>query len=179
MTEGASVSGVNTEGNADENESRISRNRFSDVSSSSGECETEGDDDFNYRSLKSRPTVESAGSDKLSRLDLLSQEFEEKEIAGPAVNVKLAATINRAMQVSTSPKNIKELAAKYVKPENCQGVRAPSVNVELWRNLSENYQQNDKLLTGNHRSVSKAMLPIIQIMNSCLADEKDGNEKNV
>ncbi len=174
LAEGASVSGVNTEVNQTE-----SRNRFSEVSSSSGELDTDEEDDFNFHSLKSRPTAVSAntGSDKLNRLNLMSQEFDEKEIAGPAVNVKLAATIKRAMQVASSPKNIKELSAKYVKPENCESVRAPLVNMELWKNLTENYQQNDKLLAANHRSVSKAMLPIIQIMNSCLEEDKDGNDK--
>ena len=81
------------------------------------------------------------------------------------------------MRALFSKNNANELSKKYNTPENCAWVRVPLINPELWSSdgLEDNCKASDKLLYKNQKLVTKAMLPIIQIMNQCFEKDSDNN----
>lgn len=120
-------------------------------------------------------TETEVGSSNLDKLDKLSQEFECKEAYGPKVNEKLARTVNMGLKSNFSASTCKELSGKYKTPENCEWVRVPLINNEIWSSdsLQENYKTNDKLFYKNQSLITKAMIPIIQIMNNCIEKKNE------
>ena len=66
---------------------------------------------------------------------------------------------------------------KYLKPENCDWIRTPLLNPELWNSdcLSDDFKNNEKLLNKNQKLMTKIMIPIVQIINKCL-DKSDAEE---
>ena len=79
------------------------------------------------------------------------------------------------MQASFSNWASKALLNKYNTPENWEWVRVLLITSELWNSdsLEEEYRNNDKLLFKNQKLVTKAMLPMIQIMDKCLKQDSD------
>lgn len=120
-------------------------------------------------------TEEKQNSSKFDKLSKLSQDFETKESYSEKINEKLAKTVNSGMQALFSNSASKDLMNKYNTPENCEWVRVPLINSELWNsdNLQEEYRANDKLFYKNQKLVTKAMLPVIQIMDKCLKQDTD------
>ena len=63
-------------------------------------------------------------------------------------------------------------------PKNCEFLRVPLINSKLWNSesLQDSYRDNDKLMYKNQKLITKPILPIVQIMNSCL--EKNDSVNN-
>ena len=83
--------------------------------------------------------------------------------------------MNSGMKALFSKNNANKLSKKYNTPENCEWVRVTLINPELWSSdgLADSYKASDKLLYKNQKLVTKAMLPIIQIMNQCIEKDSD------
>ena len=182
-----------------QNRTKISRkshetsdNDYSDVSSEEQDCfssdsEEEGEikstttsslfkDLANDVAKDSSPNTEiETESTNLDKLDKLSQEFEAKDSYGPKVSEKLAKTVNLGLKSNFSASTCKELSGKYKTPENCEWVRVPLINSEIWSSdsLQESYKTNDKLFYKNQSLITKAMIPVIQIMNTCIEKKNE------
>lgn len=171
----------------------ISDNDYSDVSSEeqdrfSSDSEEEGEikstttcslfKDLANDVAKDSPPNTDTGTEStnLDKLDKLSQEFEAKDSYGPKVNEKLAKTVNLGLKSNFLASTCKELSGKYKTPENCEWARVPLINSEIWSSdsLQESYKTNDKLFYKNQSLITKAMIPVIQIMNNC---KEKKNEK--
>ena len=123
---------------------------------------------------------EPSGSENsnIEKLNKLSSDFEAKEVYGPKVHDNLANMVNLGMKASFSNTATKDLMSKYQVPQNCEFLRVPLINPELWNSesLQDSYRDNDKLMYKNQKLITKAMVPIVQIMNSCL--EKNDSVNN-
>ena len=134
-----------------------------------------------FKDLKSTSSVKAITSDpvpgtskqNIGKLQKLSKEFEAKDDFSEKVNSHLAETINAGIKSAHSQSACKDPMKRYLVPRNCEWVRVPLINPELWNseNFNEPYRSNDKMLFKNQKITTKAMLPIIQIMNKCLEDD--------
>ena len=54
----------------------------------------------------------------------------------------------------------------------------PLINSELWgfESLQDSYRDNDKLMYKNQKLLTKTMVPIVQIMNSCFKNDSVDNK---
>ena len=157
---------------------------YSDVSSgdemSDSDVEKQSDNDMrqSFKDLKASSFNKNENSEQIScssnldKLQKLSKDFEAKDEFSDDVHSDLATTINSGMKSNHSQSACKELMDKYLVPRNCEFIRVPLINPELWNsdNLMEPYKGNDKMLFKNQRITTKAMLPVVQIMNKCLQD---------
>ena len=100
-----------------------------------------------------------------------------KNLYSEKVHEKLSVTVNSWMKAAFSNSASKELMKKYLKPENCELVRAPLLNPEVDNSDSrpEDFKSNDKLIYKNQKLLTKCMIPIIQIMNKCLERSDTGD----
>ena len=169
----------------------ISDNEYSDVSSEEHNFSSDSEEEGEIRSgnsssifkdlatelSKEDVTKVQSSSSNMDRLDKLSLEFEQKEFYGPKVNDKLANTVNMGLKSTFSASALKEITGKYATPENCEWVRVPLINAEIWNSesLQETYKSNDKLFYKNQMLITKAMIPIIHIMNNCI-EKKSQND---
>ena len=163
---------------------------YSDVSSaeenfSSGSDDEQQEDTVlkqSLRDLKAKSATEPKKKDigmipvsKMDKLQKLSQDFEAKDVYGEKVDDNLAKTVNAGFQAPFSQSTCKDLIDKYLTPSNCEWVRVPLINPEVWssESLQEPYRANDKLLYKNQKLVTKALIPIIKIMNKGLDKNSD------
>ena len=134
-----------------------------------------------FKDLKSASSLKATTSDpipgtskqNIGKLQKLSKEFEVKDDFSEKVISHLAETINAGMKSAHSQSACKDLMERYLVPRNCESVRVPLINPELWNseNLNEPDRSNDKMLFKNQKITTKAMLLIIQIMSKCLEDD--------
>ena len=91
-------------------------------------------------------------------------------VYGPKVHDNLAKMVNLGTKTSFSNTAMQDFMSKYQVSQNCEFLRVPLINSELWssESLQDNYRDNDKLMYKNQKLLIKAMVPIVQIMNFCL-----------
>ena len=127
--------------------------------------------------LTSKTSVSDKHYSKMDKLSKMATEFEATDSYGEKINEDLAKTVNSGMKATFSASASRDLMNKYLKPENCDWIRTPLLNPELWNSdcLSDDFKNNEKLLYKNQKLMTKSMIPIVQIMNKCL-DKSDAEE---
>ncbi|XP_045203356.2 uncharacterized protein LOC123556590 [Mercenaria mercenaria] len=101
---------------------------------------------------------EDMSSDFLS--DLVN-DYEKKTVFGPCVNETLGKLVSNAVDNGMSEEDDKKLCEKYLVPENCQVLRVPKVNRELW-NAFKLKRAADLALQTSQKYLSLAMVPVIK-----------------
>ena len=89
---------------------------------------------------------------------------------GPAINAKLAALVNKRFTQLQNYQKVKELQAQYPVPSNCDGVKVPKVNPEVWHNLSKTQHKflkmRDVKMASIQRSIVAGSAAILKIMEA-------------
>ena len=159
--------------------------RLSDVSSDENVSDNEAEENggktvsFSFKDLVKGDELSGSGENSnIEKLNKLSSDFEAKEVYGHNVHDNLANMVNLGMKACFSNTATKDLMSKYQVPQNCEFLRVPLINPELWNSesLQDSYRDNDKLMYKNQKLITKAMVPIVQIMNACL--EKNDSVNN-
>ena len=98
--------------------------------------------------LTSKASVSDKHYSKMDKLSKIAKEFEATDSHCEKINENLAKTVNSGMKATFSVSASRDLMNKYLKPENCDWIRTPLLNPELWNSdcLSDNFKNNDKLL---------------------------------
>ncbi|MCG8047947.1 MAG: hypothetical protein N0E48_20400 [Candidatus Thiodiazotropha endolucinida] len=126
------------------------------------------------RSDKSCPEVSSEGnSAKLSKLDKL---FSNKSEQGPKINENLAKSLNRGISNNFEIKSALEYGDIYKTPENCEYLRVPKLNEELFfeDSIASRFKKNDSILQKTQLLLTKGMTPLIQLMDKLIEQDDNG-----
>ena len=70
----------------------------------------------------------------------LQEFFGSKQQCGDKIDEQLANVVNDGLNSSTlDEEKLKTLCNKYPPPENCENLRVPKTNPEIWKNLSKRH----------------------------------------
>lgn len=135
-------------------ERRISTFFAEDTDSESDESDEDCEDDEEIVEPPSKQAKFDAaeagnGSNNTqSRLSKLDNLFKDKSEQGPKVNENLAKTVNRGISYNFSIKSALEFGDNYKTPENCEFLRVPKLNEELFfeESIATRYKKNDGML---------------------------------
>lgn len=87
---------------------------------------------------------------------------------GPPINAQLATLANKRFAKLQNYPKIKELQAQYLIPTNCDGVRVPKVNSEVWHNLAQHQHKfmrtRDVKMASIQKSVVAGSAAILQLL---------------
>ena len=117
---------------------------------------------------------------KDSVLDGICQEFTLREDSGnPLANAKLANTLEKFYLEKISEEKTKFLLKKYQNPENCNKMRVPQCNPEIWKINLSSFQRSTDI------NLQKILLHLMKgsnvIVNACdeliVAEETEGSNK--
>ena len=89
------------------------------------------------RILSEETNLESGG--ELPYEDL----FKDTEDWGPKVDEGVAKRVNSACTKRPAKKQFSSIQKKYFRPENCDFLKAPRVNPELWEDLQDKTKSRD------------------------------------
>ena len=115
------------------------------------------------------------GKSKLSKLEKL---FNDKSDQGPKVNESLAKSLNRGIGNNFSIKSAIEFTENYKSPENCDFLRVPKLNEELFfeDSIASRFKKNDSVLQKTQMLLTKGMTPLVQLMDKLLEKEDENSE---
>lgn len=171
-----SASKRKTADSADETNADSASNETTDSVSepgTSGECAP-----INY-ALESSDTEESEnetdGEDLLAKMELM---YSDSDGTGEKVNEKLAKNVNLSFRKFLSTTNQKTVKEKYKIPSNCENVKVPKVNFEIWEEARHFIKTKDLSLVKAQTLMSKAAVPIIEIVNEGLKEKGSQEEKS-
>ena len=90
---------------------------------------------------------------------------------GESISASLASLINTAC---TSQCDVEDILTKYKLPSNCDYMSAPSVNPEIWSEISRKAQTYDKAFQDIQTLIAMGMIPVIkliQLLKSKMSEE--------
>ncbi|XP_046550114.1 uncharacterized protein LOC124259935 [Haliotis rubra] len=88
----------------------------------------------------------------------------------PPVNQGLATSVRDGLQKPVNQEKLKELFAKYKRPENCLNLLAPRVNEEIWCEARKTSRTSDIKAQQLQGMIAKATIPIVQLMDNVMED---------
>lgn len=90
-----------------------------------------------------KPEVEG---ENMKLLRQLGKEFDNEEDYSQKVHTTLSAVVNSGIRAPVDRKVAKQLCEKQLRRENCEFLRVPQVNKELWvnSNLQKKTKENDR-----------------------------------
>ena len=149
--------------------------------SESSDSEEEGDEEDDSEEPPSKQTKlnsvegENRSGDSHSKLSKLNNLFNDKSEQGPKVNENLAKTLNRGISNNFSIKTALEFGENYKSPENCEFLRVPKLNEELYfeESIATRYKKSDGMLQKTQMLLTKGMIPLVQLMDKLLKSEED------
>lgn len=112
-------------------------------------------------------------SANMKLLKEMGQEFEKLEAVSSKVDETLATVVNSGVRAKIDRKVAKELCEKYQRPENCEALKVPKLNKELWTTgaLGKFSKERDKMIQTAQRYLNHGLMPLVQLMEDLLKDE--------
>ena len=107
----------------------------------------------------------------------LKSLFNDNVDQGPKVDENLAETANKGISSNFNIKTAIEFGDNFKSPENCEFLRVPKLNEELYfeDSIANQYKKNDSILQKTQQLLTKGMIPLIQLMDKALKNETDSD----
>ena len=99
-------------------------------------------------------------SDKL--LKEIEEEYNTADKTGPNINEHLANLINKRFAGKLKEAKLKEKLELYVRPGNCEKLKVPLVNHELWGKLTPPVKSQDLRLANVQQTLVKATIALAE-----------------
>ncbi|PFX12485.1 hypothetical protein AWC38_SpisGene23553 [Stylophora pistillata] len=103
---------------------------------------------------------DSDSSDKL--LKEVEEEYNKVDKTGPNINEHMANLINKRFAGKLREAKLKEKLELYVRPGNCEKLKVPLVNHELWGKLKPPVKSQDLRLANVQQTVVKATIALAE-----------------
>lgn len=112
-------------------------------------------------------------SSNMKLLQEMGNEFDKLEAVGPKVDDILSKVVNSGIRSQIDRSVAKEMSAKYNRPENCEAMKVPRVNKELWNttSLAKSSKEMDKSFQTTQRYLNQGLVPLVMLMNKMLKTE--------
>ena len=107
-----------------------------------------------------------SGNDFDAAVAGLSSFFQgNKEVAGKEINDKLADALNATLRLRPMEASVTELTDKYLYPANIPNLKVPKTNTDIYTDMWKSAQYLDLLLQKCQLMTSKALVPILRLLD--------------
>ena len=89
--------------------------------------------------------------------------FKDTEDCGPKVNEGVAKRGNSACTKRPAKEQFSSIQKKYLCPENCDFLKAPRVNPELWDQLQDKTKSRECSFQLFQKNLIKVITPVVQL----------------
>ena len=90
--------------------------------------------------------------------------FKDTEDCGPKVNEGVAKGINSARTKRPAKEQFSSIKKKYLRPENCDFLKAPQANPELWDDLQGKTKSRDCSFQSFQKNLIKGIALVVQLV---------------
>ena len=100
------------------------------------------------------------------------------EERGPKVNEGVAKRVNSACTKRPAKEQFSSIQKKYLRPENCDFLKAPRVNPELWDDLQDKTKSRECSFQAFQKNLIKGSTPVVQLASK-VVDAKKRKEDSI
>ena len=118
--------------------------------------------------------AESVFSHKDETADLPYEDlFKDCEDCGPKVHDGVAKRIDNACTKKPAKEQFSKIQAKYLRPENCEYLKVPRVNPELWDDLLDKLKSRDVGFQAFQKGLVKGIVPVASLASKLVEAKKN------
>ena len=99
--------------------------------------------------------------------------FKDCEGCGPKVQDGVAKRIDNACTKKPAKEQFSNIQAKYLRPENCEYLKVPRVNPELWDDLLDKVKSRDVGFQAFQKGLIKGIVPVANLASKLVDAKKD------
>lgn len=88
---------------------------------------------------------------------------EDEDKTGPHISPSLATAVDRACTRKIDKAKLDEITGKYLRPGNCQYLKAPRVNPTVWFQVPNRAQSYDSGLQDIQKLLASGMVPLFRL----------------
>ena len=123
--------------------------------------------------------AESVVSHKDETADLPYEDlFKDCEDCGPKVHDGVAKRIDNACTKKPAKEQFSKIQAKYLRPENCEFLKVPRVNPELWDDLLDKVKSRDVGFQAFQKGLIKGIVPVASLASKLVEAKKNVTRSN-
>ena len=104
--------------------------------------------------------------------------FKDREDCGPKVNEGVAKRVNSAYTKRPAKDQFSSIQKKHLRPENCDFLKAPRVNPELWDDLQDKTKSRACFFQSLQENLIKGITPVMQLASK-IVDAKKSKEDSI
>ncbi|KAK2551360.1 Transposon Tf2-6 polyprotein [Acropora cervicornis] len=104
--------------------------------------------------------------------------FKDTEDCGAKVNEGVAKRVNSARTKRPAKEQFSFIQKKYLRPENCDFLKAPRVNPELWDDLQDKTKSRECSFQSFRKNLIKGITPVVQLASK-VVDAKKSKEDTI
>ena len=126
--------------------------------------------------------AETSGAkvDTPSVITRLNDKYNTSENMGPAISEGLSNLLKRLIRDRANGKKDderKRVLEHNLRPENCEVLAPPTVNKEIWGNISSTSRSSDLEYQKMQKVLLRAMAPIMTVVDQLLKKDPNGTDK--
>ena len=121
--------------------------------------------DDSEREVTAMLNVEEQDGDSSEQLLQEIEEYISEDKTGPDVNVHLANHVNKRFACKLKDAKLKEKLELYFRPENCDKLKLPLVNHELWGKLRPQVKTQDLQFANVQQTIVKATVALTEAID--------------
>ncbi|XP_046575441.1 uncharacterized protein LOC124283427 [Haliotis rubra] len=95
--------------------------------------------------------------------------FGEDDDTSESLREDLAKSVNEGMTKSPHMGKLKEVMGRYKRPKNCEALRVPKANEEIWQQAKPATRTKDLRAQQTQGLMVKAMIPLIQLTDALMS----------
>ena len=142
---------------------------------STGNANTDNGNESDPDLIEILGTESKESDDDEELLKEIEQEYDCTDKTGPDVNKNLANIINKRYTGKLTENKLKEKLELYARPGNCEKLKAPEVNHEIWGKLKTPQKTRDLRMTNVQKTVIKATVAVAEVTNELLQKKSSNN----
>ena len=135
---------------------------------STGNANTDNGNESDPDLIEILGTERKESDDDEELLKEIEQEYDCTDKTGLDVNKNLANIINKRYTGKLTENKLKEKLELYARPGNCEKLKAPEVNHEIWGKLKTPQKTRDLRMANVQKTVIKATVAVAEVTNELL-----------
>ena len=117
--------------------------------------------------------IEADFSSVFDPADSISQEsvgkrYEDTEDCGPSVAAGIAKRMNSSCTKRPAKEQFSQIQKKYLRPANCEFLKSPRVNPELWDDLQDKTKAREASFQAHQKNLIKGIIPVVYLADKAV-----------
>jgi hypothetical protein len=94
--------------------------------------------------------------------------YKDTEDCGPSVAAGIAKRMNSSCTKRPAKEQFSQIQKKYLRPANCEFLKSPRVNPELWDDLQDKTKAREASFQAHQKNLIKGIIPVVYLADKAV-----------